>query len=139
MIRRATALVVVCLSTSVLFADSPKFDRTIGKQPAYQTKNPKYGLLVFGPDARERVWLVLDGNILYVDRNGNGDLTEPGKKVVFEKKPGRGAEEDGFGFEVGELDLGNRQHKGLTVSFGLLKAYSDTALGKRADVQAALA
>jgi hypothetical protein len=36
---------------------------------------------VFGPKADYRVWLVLDGDTLYVDRNGNGDLTEPGKST----------------------------------------------------------
>src|SRR5262249_24604292 len=29
-----------------------------------------------------RVWLVLDGDVLYVDRNGNGDLTEADKRVI---------------------------------------------------------
>ncbi len=33
-------------------------------------------------------WLVRDGDTLYVDRNGNGDLTEPGEKVAAEKWPG---------------------------------------------------
>jgi hypothetical protein len=37
--------------------------------------------LVFGPEARERVWLVRAGDRLYVDKNGNGDLTEPGECV----------------------------------------------------------
>jgi hypothetical protein len=38
-------------------------------------------LLVFGPEAKVRIWLVLDGDALYVDRNGNGDLTEPGNRI----------------------------------------------------------
>lgn len=67
-------------------ADEPqamldKIDRTIAKEPAYKSKNPKYCLLVFGPEAKTRVWLVHDGNRLYVDRNGNGDLTEEGKRI----------------------------------------------------------
>jgi hypothetical protein len=37
--------------------------------------------MVFGKDASPRVWMVLDGNTLYVDRNGNGDLTETDEKV----------------------------------------------------------
>jgi hypothetical protein len=37
-------------------------------------------LLVFGTDARDRVWLVHDGDTLFVDRNGNGDLTDDGEK-----------------------------------------------------------
>src|SRR5579884_1450394 len=53
--------------------DLRKIDRTIRKEPAYQTKSPKYCLLVFGPEARSKAWLVLDGDTLYVDRHCNGD------------------------------------------------------------------
>jgi hypothetical protein len=63
-------------------ADLTKIERAIAKEPEYQTKNPKYGLLVFGSDAKVRVWVVLDGDVMYLDRNGNGDLTEPGKRQV---------------------------------------------------------
>jgi hypothetical protein len=59
-------------------ADLGKVDRTLKKEPAYKGQ-PKYCLLVFGPEARARVWLVLDGTTLYVDKNGNGDLTDPGE------------------------------------------------------------
>jgi hypothetical protein len=72
------------LSTPAKAADLTKIDRSIAKEPPYQTKAPKYCLLVFGPEARYRVWLVLDGDTLYVDRNGNGDLTEPGKSTKVE-------------------------------------------------------
>src|SRR4029453_11953400 len=44
-------------------------------------------LLVFGPEAKTRVWLVVDGDDLYVDANANGDLTEAGEKFSF-LKPG---------------------------------------------------
>jgi hypothetical protein len=36
---------------------------------------------VFGAEAKARAWLVLDGDTLYVDRNGNGDLTEANERV----------------------------------------------------------
>src|SRR6266702_3291632 len=62
--------------TTVLLAGAPspavdytKIDRTIAKEPRYQSKTPKYCLLVFGPEAKTRVWLVLDRDVLYVDRN----------------------------------------------------------------------
>jgi RNA polymerase sigma factor (sigma-70 family) len=58
-----------------------KIDRSIKKEPVYKSKNPKYCLLVFGPEAKTRVWLVHDGDTLYVDRNGNGDLTEEGERI----------------------------------------------------------
>jgi hypothetical protein len=67
-------------SARVGAADLSKIDRTIVKEPAYKSK-PKYCLLVFGPEAKTRVWLVLDGEVLYVDRNGNGDLTEQGERM----------------------------------------------------------
>jgi hypothetical protein len=50
------------------------------KEPKYQHE-PRYALLVFGPKREQRVWMVLDGTTLYVDRNGNGDLTEKGERL----------------------------------------------------------
>ena len=40
--------------------------------------------LVGGADLHNRVWLVHDGDLLYVDRNGNGDLTEHGECIANE-------------------------------------------------------
>ncbi|OAI54169.1 hypothetical protein AYO44_15380 [Planctomycetaceae bacterium SCGC AG-212-F19] len=60
--------------------DLTKIERTIAKEPAYRGK-PTYCLLVFGPEAKFRAWLLLDGAVLYVDRNGDGDLTQPDKRV----------------------------------------------------------
>lgn len=56
--------------------DLEKVDRTIVKEPVYRSKTPKYCLVVFGPEAKVRMWLVTDGDRLYVDRNANGDLTD---------------------------------------------------------------
>jgi RNA polymerase sigma factor (sigma-70 family) len=56
-----------------------KIDRTIKKEPKYAGE-PRYLLLAFGPEAKFLVWVVLDGTTLYVDRNGNGDLTDDGEK-----------------------------------------------------------
>jgi hypothetical protein len=68
---------------AVQAADLSKIDRTLGKEPTYQSK-PKYCLVVFGPEANTRVWLVADGDVLYVDRNGDGDLTAKDKRVPKE-------------------------------------------------------
>src|SRR5437868_4851523 len=81
---RSTRVLLAC---SLLLAwawrcsadDLSKIERIIKKEPAYKTK-PRYCLLVFGPEAKTRVWLVFDGDTLHVDRNGNGDLTEEGKR-----------------------------------------------------------
>src|SRR6266478_6927907 len=61
--------------------DYAKMDRTIAKEPAYRSKAPKYCLVVFGPEAKTRVWLVLDGDVLYADRNGDGDLTAKDERL----------------------------------------------------------
>src|SRR2546426_2605494 len=95
-------------------ADLEKTERAIRKEPVYQTKDPKYCLLVFGPEAKTRVWLVLDGDTLYVDRNGNGDLTEPDEKVKG-KTQGEG-ERQYTEFEVGDLRDGPHTHRQLTVT-----------------------
>jgi hypothetical protein len=68
-------------------ADLSKIPLRIGKEPAYQTTKPRYCLLVFGPEAKTRVWLVEDGDVLYADRNGNGDLTDPEERFRFDKYP----------------------------------------------------
>jgi hypothetical protein len=77
-----SALLLACGTTATAWAaDLTKIERTIAKEPVYETKTPKYCLLVFGPEAKMRVWLVLDGNVLYVDRNGDGDLTGKAERV----------------------------------------------------------
>jgi hypothetical protein len=139
MTRFALVIAAILASFGSAVAEQPKIDRRIGKEPAYRTKTPRYGLLIFGPDGKDRVWLVLDGDTLYVDRNGNGDLTEPGEKVAATKRPGGDPEEDGYSFDVGELTVGGRTHKGLIVNFAPLKRYAGGDLGKRADVKAVLA
>jgi hypothetical protein len=83
---------VPALAVLSLWPTSPNYlshvERRLNKEPAYQTRAPRYCLLVFGPEAKTRIWLVLDGNKLYVDRNGNGDLTEPGKVLAFPETGG---------------------------------------------------
>jgi len=122
--RLLAALACIFLCTAPLSAaDLTLIGRKITKEPAYKSK-PKYCLLAFGPEARTRVWLVQDGNTLYVDRNGNGDLTEPGKKVAAKEDKSYDANEYGLSFEAGELKLGGKAHKHLTVSFPRLKPYT---------------
>jgi hypothetical protein len=90
MVNGLATLALCCwgagLAAQAPAADLTKVKRAIRKEPVYKTKNPRYCLLVFGPKADYRVWLVLDGDTLYVDRNGNGDLTEPGESTAPEKR-----------------------------------------------------
>jgi hypothetical protein len=116
----ACVLLLLAFSAPILAVDLSKIDRKIVKEPVY-TSQPKYCLLVLGPEARTRVWLVQDGETLYVDRNGNGDLTEEGEKVVGQNVYANVVREGTtevmyqFNFKVGEIREGNLIHQGLYV------------------------
>jgi hypothetical protein len=112
-----------------------KVERRLGKEPAYASKAPRYGLLVLGPGTKDRVWLVKDGDVLYVDRNGNGDLTEPGEKLAAKK--GSSAEE-GWQFEADELNVGGKKHYRLAVVFIPLKKMMFGENARRPEAQALL-
>jgi hypothetical protein len=127
------------LISSAAFAcagDEVKIDRSIIKEPAYQSNAAKYCLLTFGREGKTRVWLVFDSvpdplkprdakDYLYVDRNGNGDLTEPGERVpavVHKRKVhvtfGKGYyDETLLEFDVGAVGGpgGEEKHQGLKV------------------------
>jgi hypothetical protein len=78
--------VLVCLaigSAALCAADPPKVDRTITREPAYQSKSPQYALVVFGSKASSRVWIVKDGDQFYIDPTGTGDLTGDGKRLTI--------------------------------------------------------
>jgi hypothetical protein len=98
-------------------ADLTKVDRTIDREPAYRGE-PKYCMLVLGPEAKARVWLVLDGDTLYVDRDGDGDLTGAGERVrlrkVHSSKGSLYAEQRVF--LAGDLMAGGRKYTGLDVT-----------------------
>jgi hypothetical protein len=81
--RTLTFVSWVLLWPAIANADLGPIDRTLGRQPAYAAK-PHYCLLLFGPEAKTRVWLVAAGEAFYADTNGDGDLTEPGKRVYSE-------------------------------------------------------
>jgi hypothetical protein len=82
-----TLFVVGNTAVTAWGADLTRIDRKIAKEPVYLNK-PKYCLVVFGPEAKFRVWLVRDGKDLYVDLNGNADLTEPGERKQIDDTPG---------------------------------------------------
>jgi hypothetical protein len=78
--KATLALWALLLGGAAVPADLRAVERRLVKEPAYQ-KPPLYCLLVFGPEAKTHVWLALDGDTVYVDWNGNGDLTEEGERV----------------------------------------------------------
>ena len=69
-------------------------ERKIGKEPTYVSDRPLYGLYVLDSERKTKVWAVLDKgeeagsryDVLYFDKNANGDLTEEGEKFAFLSK-----------------------------------------------------
>jgi hypothetical protein len=94
MLRFCFLTVVICLALAdqTRAVDLAKIDRSLRKEPAYESKQPQYCLLVFGKEAETRVWVVLDGDVLYLDRNGNGDLTDPGERIAAQEVTRNGEE-----------------------------------------------
>ncbi|MEQ1906919.1 MAG: hypothetical protein ABL888_22235, partial [Pirellulaceae bacterium] len=84
------AMVFASVFSSTLFAQEAKVDlREIRREHCVDLKEPdykhapRYALLVTGPNAQKRNWLVLDGfRTVYLDLNENGDLTEDGEKFI---------------------------------------------------------
>lgn len=80
-IRGLVVLLPMLFAIPGYAVDLSKIERKIRVEPEY-TNQPRYCLLVFGPEADKRVWLVKDGKALHVDRNGNGVLDEPGERIT---------------------------------------------------------
>lgn len=122
MMKRAhliLALLGMCLgSPTARPADLAHIDRKITKEPQYQNKS-KYALAVLGPEAQFKVWFVIDGNVLYVDKNGNGDLTEEAERFVNPKERG-----EPFQFKVGDIKVGDQVYRDLNVRIEKLSSRS---------------
>src|SRR5262249_41448112 len=72
-------LLPVCAPAAA--ADLSQIDRTIPDEPAYQSRTPGYCLLLFGPDARTRVWLGQDGEVGHVPDSPAGKAPPRWRKV----------------------------------------------------------
>ena len=128
MILRSLLAWVLCAAFAAAegqAADLTAIERKLPVEPAY-TSQPKFCLLVFGPGANTRVWLVQDGGLLYVDRNGNGDLTEPGEQVTASPKQSD-TDERVYLFEAGGIEDGALEHKNLLVQVSKLDSTDDAA------------
>jgi len=113
-------LLLACSSLAAAPLDLADIDRTIQQEPAYQ-EEPGYCLLVFGPCADTRVWLIQDGETLYVDCNANGDLTESAESfrpINHRDLNGAGGYRD-WKYEVGDLTPAPRKakHTGLKLTY----------------------
>lgn len=87
------------------------------REPRYTSGAPQYCLLQLGDRSPTHVWLVVDGSTLYVDRNANGDLTEPKEHLVRRKGV----------FTVGALRErdGRTEHTGIVLKVGQRVPHSD--------------
>jgi hypothetical protein len=134
-VSRSSLTLLACLFgyANAGAADLTKIERSIAKEPGYQSGTPEYCLLVFGPEAKTRVWLVRDGDTLYVDRNGNGDLTEPGEKVAADARNSN-PKENVYTFQAGEVRVGKHLHKDLSVSMVKLADFADVDEAVKAQV-----
>jgi hypothetical protein len=119
--------------------DLAAIDRTVAKTPKL-TSHARYGLFLFGKDGEKRVWAILDSSnaaadppcydVLYLDRNADGDLTGEGetlragdKEGVFAigdfKDPGTGAVHKDFTITWTEASVRFRMlWRGTKVTFG---------------------
>jgi hypothetical protein len=109
------AAIVFCTSLSNS-QDLASIERKIAKEPAYKSGAPRYALMVLGEKMIKRVWLVIDGDVLYADLNGNGDLTEEGEKIA-KMDFGKFTPPDGMvSFEIKEIQDGELVHRNFGVT-----------------------
>jgi hypothetical protein len=59
-----------------------KAEYRLRKEPTYRAK-VQYCMLLLGKEAKTRLWLASDGMTLYVDRNGNGNLTDADEAIPY--------------------------------------------------------
>mgnify|MGYP001420635178 CR=1 FL=1 len=115
-------------------------DRTIGKLPKLTADDALYGLLLFGLNGEHRVWCVLDRSaakgaegdaghdaadsaydVLYIDRNADGDLTGEGERIAASKTTRSGAKKENISvtFDIGDFqDPGSQAiHKDFQITW----------------------
>ncbi len=60
-------------------------ERRLVREPKYQS-TPRYAVLIVGTESKAPVWIVHDGQRLYIDKNGNRNLTDDGAPLVPPQK-----------------------------------------------------
>jgi hypothetical protein len=131
-------IALMCLP-SAWAGDLSKIERKISKEPRYKTNSPKYALLVFGPEAKLRAWIVTDGETVYLDRNGDGDLTDPKERFanLGECRNIELADPDGKTHyvitSIGEFEDAGRRHLMVSVDVKGAHPYQQYCGAKLAD------
>jgi hypothetical protein len=92
-------------------------DRSLVPLPGWH--DPRFCLLVFGKrEPKARVWLVEDGDTLYVDRDGSGSLADPAKAfgAIRSDYGTRELPNHEWTYRVGDVTPGgSEKHTGLEV------------------------
>jgi len=79
----AVALAWLAIVLPAGAADLSKIGRTLKDQPAYKSSAQQYCLLVFGPEAKTQVWIVLDGKLAHVYASPNGTAVKVWRQVPW--------------------------------------------------------
>ncbi|MBK8977600.1 MAG: hypothetical protein IPM29_16945 [Planctomycetes bacterium] len=90
--------------------DYATLDRSIVAEPDYAAE-PRYALFVFGHAGEARMWAVLDKSdpaldhydVLYFDRDADGDLTDDGERIAGRYDEGRAKAGMAVTLRIGEL------------------------------------
>lgn len=115
------AIALTIYSSRASADELTSLQRTLGKEPKYQSDSPRYALLVFGKKMTKRVWLVIDGDFLHADLNGNGDLTEEGEKIAKVDLTNRIAPDGMVQFEISEIHDGSLVHRSFCLTSQLAR------------------
>jgi len=87
--------------------DFTKIERKLKSEPKYES-TPKYALLVLGAEGRTRLWMALDvvvGNdVVYVDKDGDGNLGEEGERFAATKR-----DHDRVIADIGRIEVGDEK------------------------------
>jgi hypothetical protein len=75
--------------------DLSKVERRIAREPQRVCAKPRYCLVLLGPEAKTRIWMLVDKSqadakhydVAYVDLNANGDLTDEGERFQVQPNP----------------------------------------------------
>ena len=105
--------------------DLSKIERRIAKEPKYVAA-PRYALFVLDEEAAFRVWAVFDKStpdapfydVLYFDKNGDGDLTDPAERFVGKRDPSLAPAGLEMQVKVGDVAVPGTKlvHRGLRFS-----------------------
>ncbi len=91
--------------------------------PEFRTDNPKFCYLDFpaGQNQRQTILIAVDGERMYLDHDGDGDLSEPEGTVVATRREWES--ENHHKFTVSELSVGSCIHTSIIVIVQPLKKY----------------